>query len=104
MSIMVDVAQLVESRIVIPVVVGSSPIVHPKFGPLAQLVEQETLNLLVRGSNPRGPTNYEMGLFFCEAVVAQIKPATSGLFWYDSSRICESGGIGRRAGFRYQCL
>jgi hypothetical protein len=25
----VDVAQLVESRIVIPVVVGSSPIVHP---------------------------------------------------------------------------
>ena len=28
---MVDVAQLVESRIVIPVVVGSSPIVHPIF-------------------------------------------------------------------------
>jgi hypothetical protein len=27
--IMVGVAQLVESRIVIPVVVGSSPIVHP---------------------------------------------------------------------------
>ena len=26
---MVDVAQLVESRIVIPVVVGSSPISHP---------------------------------------------------------------------------
>ncbi len=29
---MVAVAQLVESRIVIPVVVGSSPIGHPKFG------------------------------------------------------------------------
>jgi hypothetical protein len=28
---MVDVAQLVESWIVIPVVVGSSPIVHPNF-------------------------------------------------------------------------
>ena len=28
---MVDVAQLVESRIVIPVVVGSSPIVHPSI-------------------------------------------------------------------------
>ena len=28
---MVAVAQLVESRIVIPVVVGSSPISHPKF-------------------------------------------------------------------------
>ncbi len=27
---MVSVAQLVEPRIVIPVVVGSSPIVHPK--------------------------------------------------------------------------
>ena len=27
---MVDVAQVVEPRIVIPVVVGSSPIVHPK--------------------------------------------------------------------------
>ena len=48
---MVSVAQLVEPRIVIPVVVGSSPIVHPNFfnlswhcGPLAQLVEQLTLN------------------------------------------------------------
>ena len=29
--IMVSVAQLVEPRIVIPVVVGSSPIVHPIF-------------------------------------------------------------------------
>jgi hypothetical protein len=28
---MVGVAQLVELRIVIPAVVGSSPIVHPKF-------------------------------------------------------------------------
>ena len=46
----------------IPVVVGSSPIIHPNFvqctvcGPLAQLVEQETLNLLVVGSNPTRPT------------------------------------------------
>ena len=30
---MVGVAQLVEPRIVIPVVVGSSPIVHPSFYP-----------------------------------------------------------------------
>ena len=28
---MVDVAQLVEPRVVIPVVVGSSPIVHPNL-------------------------------------------------------------------------
>ena len=55
---MVGVAQLVEPRVVIPVVVGSSPIVHPIFhdGPLAQLVEQETLNLLVVGSSPTRPT------------------------------------------------
>ena len=46
---MVGVAQLVELRIVAPAVVGSNPIVHPNLrsldsGPLAQLVEQLTLN------------------------------------------------------------
>ena len=49
---MVDVAQLVEPRIVIPVVVGSSPIVHPnsfagingrRFEALALLAEPQTL-------------------------------------------------------------
>ena len=81
---MVGVAQLVEPRIVIPVVVGSSPIVHPIFasaarlslqrhaappefrgciglagaptGPLAQLAEQRTLNPQVVGSIPTRPT------------------------------------------------
>ena len=68
---MVGVAQLVEPRIVDPVVVGSNPIVHPimrlfseqplvpcttGFGPLAQLVEQLTLNQLVVGSSPTRPT------------------------------------------------
>jgi hypothetical protein len=68
---MVDVAQLVEPRIVIPAVVGSSPIVHPILrgapgrptprrrthcGLLAQLVEQLTLNQLVIGSSPIRPT------------------------------------------------
>ena len=58
---MVDVAQLVEPRIVIPAVAGSSPVVHPTSdswvrvgfccwkslrAPLAQLVEQLTLNLV----------------------------------------------------------
>ena len=74
---MVGVAQLVEPRIVIPVVVGSSPIVHPiycfdttyiydkvfivyymYFGSLAQLVEQLTLNQRVVGSIPTRPTKY----------------------------------------------
>ena len=31
LQIMVGVAQLVEPRVVIPVVVGSSPIVHPRL-------------------------------------------------------------------------
>ena len=54
---MVSVAQLVEPRIVDPVVVGSSPIAHPRFaGPLAQLVEQLTLNQRVKGSSPLRPT------------------------------------------------
>ena len=59
---MVDVAQLVESRIVIPAVAGSNPVVHPIFrmGPLAQLVEQETLNLLVEGSTPSRPTKFTL--------------------------------------------
>ena len=69
---MVDVAQLVEPRIVIPAVAGSSPVVHPTLwylgavwvlsflgiGPLAQLVEQLTLNQLVVGSIPTRPTNF----------------------------------------------
>ena len=66
---MVDVAQLVEPRIVIPAVAGSSPVVHPTLGasglliewfegPLAQLVEQLTLNQLVVGSIPTRPTIY----------------------------------------------
>ncbi len=58
---MVTVAQLVEPRVVILVVVGSSPISHPiifqsKTGPLAQLVEQGTLNPKVVGSTPTRPT------------------------------------------------
>ena len=71
---MVDVAQLVEPRIVIPVVVGSNPIIHPSFsdkqvpGPLAQLVEQLTLNQLVEGSNPSRPTNPDRHLQKCECL------------------------------------
>ncbi len=41
--IMVGVAQLVEPRIVIPVVVGSNPIVHPIFAEVVELVD--TLDL-----------------------------------------------------------
>lgn len=44
---MVEVAQLVESRIVIPVVAGSSPVFHPKI--LETLVQEAN----VRRGNSR---------------------------------------------------
>ena len=60
---------MVEPRLVVPVVGGSSPLVHPScitgwrldsflqvVGPLAQLVEQLTLNQRVEGSSPSRPT------------------------------------------------
>ena len=50
---MVDVVQLVERQIVVLVVEGSSPFVHPIHGLLAQLVEHMTFNHGVRGSIPR---------------------------------------------------
>ena len=95
---MVGVAQLVEPRIVDPVVVGSSPIVHPNApvfrrdlaptltvsGPLAQLVEQLTLNQLVVGSSPTRPTIFQTRtlfspLFFSSSAVANLG-ATRFLF------------------------
>jgi hypothetical protein len=44
------------------------------FGPLAQLVEQVTLNHLVEGSNPSRPTKYaraQRGLFYTDFSVKQ---------------------------------
>ena len=48
----VDVAQLVESRVVIPVVVGSSPIVHPN----PHLSAREALQFLVAIESISGDT------------------------------------------------
>ena len=66
-------SSVVEPRVVIPAVVGSSPIVHPTyfyFGPLAQLVEQLTLNQLVVGSIPTRPTIPARGAKVAELVNA----------------------------------
>ena len=60
---------MVEHRIVVPGVVGSSPITHPIIffgGLLAQLVEQLTLNQWVEGSNPSGPTTFMRDCSFHE--------------------------------------
>ena len=93
---MVIVAQLVEPRIVVPAVVGSSPIGHPRLaitktrlsiygivtegygGPLAQLVEQLTLNQRVAGSSPARPTNKINGLVGRDEV-SILSWVTSGL-------------------------
>jgi hypothetical protein len=40
---------------VVPEVVGSIPTVHPRIGPIAQVVEHRTLNPQVPGSSPGGP-------------------------------------------------
>ena len=109
---MVIVAQLVEPRIVVPAVVGSSPIGHPRLaiiktrlsiygivtkgcgGPLAQLVEQLTLNQRVAGSIPARPTRTGENMYDQFRLLALL-PNLRGIR-------CESGGTGRRAGFRCQ--
>ena len=130
---MVDVAQLVESWIVIPVVVGSSPIVHPifmyvirgirvtggvndfvalvwegyrgaQFGPLAQLVEQLTLNQLVVGSSPTWPTRLNArpvpGFFLGIFRQMLVCRAGSALTIDSCDGICGSGHGGRIASHR----
>ena len=62
---MVAVAQLVESRIVIPVVVGSSPISHPKI----QCVAETILRANNRGE-PRGPLRFRSS-------IAEAKPLSN---------------------------
>ena len=88
---------MVEPRVVIPAVVGSIPIVHPNprkgtvfgsrvvfEGPLAQLVEQLTLNQLVVGSIPTRPTIPARGAKVAELVNA-LDLGSSGVTLESSS-------------------
>ena len=63
LRIMVDVAQLVESRIVIPVVVGSSPIVHPitSFKRAMFSIKSETSKILLTQLQSRGALGFCSG-------------------------------------------
>ncbi len=105
---MVGVAQLVESRIVIPVVVGSSPIVHPILesesvaGLFAQLTggTEALQTLCFRVLFPDHPSK----MFYAKRLIVASFAGKTCIFLLISTSYCESGGIGRRAGFRYQCL
>ena len=56
---MVDVAKLVESRIVAPVVAGSSPVIHPftDYADVAELVDALDLGSSVFGVGVRVPSS-----------------------------------------------
>ena len=59
---MVDVVQLVERQIVVLVVEGSSPFVHPifLFRGIAKSVRHQTLTLACVGSSPATPAIFIM--------------------------------------------
>ena len=69
---MVGVAQLVEPRIVIPVVVGSIPIVHPSLSPLKKAVRS---------------WRKSFSLFAKVAELVDALDLGSSVFWRESSSL-----------------
>ncbi len=81
MFVMVGVAQLVESRIVIPVVVGSNPIIHPIFLPDLKSVQISFyLQIILRVSDSYVYFNAFEGRFL---VFYLYLAAKISFFWYD---------------------
>jgi hypothetical protein len=68
---MVAVAQLVESRIVIPVVVGSSPISHPNISP-ARVKQTASFLLHHAAFEQRGPKNLESIYVILQAALFEV--------------------------------
>ena len=58
---MVEVVQLVERQIVVLVVAGSSPVFHPNFRDVVQLVECLVWDQEVRGFESRHPDRFSQG-------------------------------------------
>ena len=85
---MVGVAQLVELRIVIPVVAGSNPVAHPRLKVRPGRGIGGVRGKRFAGTNPVAHPTVRMRTGKRGATPIQ--------------QTCESGGIGRRAGFRYQ--
>lgn len=61
---MVHLAQMVEPRIVIPVVTGSSPVVHPTFAGANMRLREHT-DLPTRKLNRLQARTPKQGLFWC---------------------------------------
>lgn len=80
---------------------GRTPGHRRKYGPLAQLVEQLTLNQLVGGSSPPRPTIHR-GDPRDPRGCRSASRSRCGTIWWSPRRPRESGGTGRRAGFRSQ--
>ena len=85
---MVGVAQLVELRIVIPVVAGSNPVAHPR--------------LKVRPGRGIGGVRGKRFARTNPVAHPRLKVRSGRGASNPIQQTCESGGIGRRAGFRYQ--
>lgn len=62
---MVHLAQMVEPRIVIPVVTGSSPVVHPTFAGESMRLREHT-DLPTRKLNRLQARTPKGGLFWCD--------------------------------------